>query len=91
MKIAIFVTVILVIILTCLLIKEIKKNIFMQKELKETDEKLTKYVADNLDMEKRLATMEKDFKRTEEMSNEIRKIQEQSRLLKHGMIFHIMF
>ena len=90
MKIAIFVTVILVIILTCLLIKEIKKNIFMQKELKETDGKLTKYVADNLDMEKRLVTMEKDFKRAEEMSNEIRKIQEQSRLLKHDLKNHTM-
>ena len=90
MKIAICVLVVMVMVLTGLLIKEIKKNQLIRKELKLTDEKLTRYIADNLDMEKHLSTVEKDYKRAWEMAEEIKKIQQQSKILKHDMKNHTM-
>lgn len=63
-----------------------KENIQYQ----EADRMLTEYVAKHLDMEKELSNMRQDYQKQQDMEEEIRKIQEQSRLLKHDMKNHTL-
>ncbi len=56
----------------------------------ENDKLLTKYVSDNLDMEKELKSVKSDYEKQKELENEIKKTQEQMRLLKHDMKNHIL-
>ena len=72
-------------------------NIRIAKLLKESktkyeenDKLLTKYVSDNLDMEKELKSVKSDFEKQKELENEIKKTEEQMRLLKHDMKNHIL-
>ena len=60
------------------------------KKYKEQDRLLTEYIAHNLEMEKKLSEMEKDYQIQCQMAEEIKRIQEQIRLLKHDMKNHTM-
>lgn len=64
-----------------------KKEIQKQEEL---DKMLTKYIADNLDMEKKLKNMQYDYEKQQDMAEEVRKVQEQIRALKHDMKNHTL-
>lgn len=61
-----------------------------EKKYEEQDALLTKYVAENLDLEKKLSDMQHDYARQQDMAEEIRRIQEQIRLLKHDMKNHTL-
>lgn len=69
-------------------LRECRKRRCVEIEEREKDRLLTEYVAGNLDMEKMLLDMEKRYSEQQDMSEEIKKIQVQSRLLKHDMKNH---
>ncbi len=79
-----------IIILTVLLISEKAQKKQMQIKQEELGRMLTKYVADNLDMEKQLSDIKKDYHFQQEMADEIKRMQEQSCLLKHDMKNHTL-
>lgn len=56
----------------------------------EQDQMLTQYIAANLDLEKKLADMQHDYEKQQDMAEEIRRIQEQIRALKHDMKNHTL-
>ena len=66
-----------------------KRKQEMQKQ-EELDKMLTKYIADNLDMEKKLSDMQYDYEKQQDMAEEVRRIQEQIRALKHDMKNHTL-
>ena len=90
MEIVMGILVIVVAILTILLLGMKNKYRELQSKYQKDDKMLTKYVADNLDMEKKLSDMEEDYLKQQEMAKEINKIQEQMRLLKHDMKNHTL-
>lgn len=51
---------------------------------------LTQYITENIDMTKQLESIKGDYQMAKEMSQEISRIQEQSRRLKHDMKNHTM-
>ncbi len=61
-----------------------------KQKYEEQDKLLTQYIAKNIDMEKQLSDMEKDYEIWQDMAQEVKKIQEQIRLLKHDMKNHTM-
>ena len=61
-----------------------------KKKQEEQDKLLTEYIARNLQLEKKLSEMESDYQIQQQMSEEIKRIQEQIRLLKHDMKNHTM-
>ncbi|MDE7436834.1 MAG: ATP-binding protein [Lachnospiraceae bacterium] len=73
-----------------LLIREINKRKADKAKYEEQDKLLTRYLADNLDMEKRLSDIRDDYDKQQEMAEEIRRIQQQIRLLKHDMKNHTL-
>ena len=77
-------------VLLCLLIKEIKNRKSWEEKQKEQDRMLTKYVMENLDMQRELADMQDSYKRQQEMTEEVKRGQEQIRLLKHDMKNHTL-
>lgn len=60
------------------------------KKYEEKDRLLTQYIAHNLELEKKLSEMEHDYEIQRDMADEIKRIQEQIRLLKHDMKNHTM-
>jgi len=81
---------VIAVILFLLLAKEIQKKKQLQVKYENIDQMLTRYVADHLDMEKQLADMENDYHIQREMADEIKRMQQQCRLLKHDMKNHTM-
>lgn len=81
---------VVVIIQFVLLVKmaELRKKEKLQYE--ENDKQLTGYVAANLDMEKKLEEIKHEYEQQQDMAEEIRKIQERMRLLKHDMKNHTL-
>ena len=73
-----------------LLIKEIHNRKVDKAKYEEQDRLLTQYVADNLDMEKRLSDIRYDYDKQQEMADEIHRIQQQIGLLKHDMKNHTL-
>lgn len=90
MEIALISVSALLLLVSLLLFKEKKNNNALKRKCKETDQMLTKYVAENIDMEKQLSQVVKDYDAVKEMSKEIVKVQEQGRRLKHDMKNHTM-
>ena len=90
MKIAVCILAVAVIILYVLLIRERKLRKQEKLQYAQNDKMLTKYIADNLDMEKKLSEMHHDYQKQQDMAEEIRNVQEQSRLLKHDMKNHTL-
>lgn len=80
----------LLIITVVLLVYEHKQRVMSEEEKSRKDEMLTGYVAENIDLEKQLSDLIKVYDKQKEMSDEIKKMQVQSRLLKHDMKNHIM-
>lgn len=81
---------VIIIILVILLIREINKRKDVKAKYEEQDKLLTRYLADNLDMEKTLSDIRDDYDKQQEMAEEIRRIQQQIRLLKHDMKNHTL-
>lgn len=81
---------VIIIILGILLIGQINKRKVDQAKYEEQDKLLTRYLADNLDMEKRLSDIRDDYDKQQEMAEEIRRIQQQIGLLKHDMKNHTL-
>ncbi|MDE6760382.1 MAG: GHKL domain-containing protein [Lachnospiraceae bacterium] len=81
---------VIIIIMGILLSREINKKKAVQAKYEEQDRLLTRYLADNLDMEKRLADIRHDYDKQQEMADEIRRIQQQIGLLKHDMKNHTL-
>lgn len=82
--------IVIIMILAILLIREIHLRRTDSAKYEEQDDLLTRCIADNLDMEKRLSDMEHDYEKQQEMAEEIRRIQQQIGLLKHDMKNHTM-
>lgn len=80
----------LLFITVVLLVYEHKQRVMSEEEESRKDEMLTRYVAENIDLEKQLSDLIKVYDKQKEMSDEIKKMQVQSRLLKHDMKNHIM-
>lgn len=81
---------VIIIILGILLIGQINKRKADRAKYEEQDKLLTRYLADNLDMEKRLSDIRDDYDKQQEMAEEIRRIQQQIGLLKHDMKNHTL-
>ncbi|MBD5505928.1 MAG: sensor histidine kinase [Lachnospiraceae bacterium] len=81
---------VIIIILGILLMGQINKRKADQAKYEEQDKLLTRYLADNLDMEKRLSDIRDDYDKQQEMAEEIRRIQQQIGLLKHDMKNHTL-
>lgn len=81
---------VIIIILVILLIRETNKRKADKAKYEEQDKLLTRYLADNLDMEKKLSDIRDDYDRQKDMAEEIRRIQQQVRLLKHDMKNHTL-
>lgn len=81
---------IVAIVLLTLLLKILSVRKQEKIEYKKHDEMLTKYVSDNLDMEKELAALKENLDRQQDVAKEIKTIQEQSRALKHDMKNHTL-
>lgn len=81
------VSVVLLIINNIRIANKLKES---KTKYEENDKLLTKYVSDNLDMEKELKSVKSDYEKQKELENEIKKTQEQMRLLKHDMKNHIL-
>lgn len=88
MKDIIIILIVLIMVMMLLLRREYIKRVRSEKEEEKTDYELTKYIADNLDMDKQLSEVEKDLRLQKEMAEEIKRIQEKSSLLKHDMKNH---
>ena len=56
--------------------------------IKEKDSELTRYITENVDMRKQLEETQHDYKLQKSMADEIMKMREQSRALKHDMKNH---
>ena len=80
----------LVILFLSLFLREVRQSRQRKKKQEELDKMLTKYIADNLDMEKKLSEMQYNYEKQQGMEEEIRKIQEQIRALKHDMKHHTL-
>lgn len=80
----------LVLLFAGLFMKERNRRKQDKKKNEEQDRMLTKYIADNLDMEKKLSDMQYDYEKQQDMAEEIRRIQEQIRALKHDMKNHTL-
>ena len=80
----------IVVFLTFLLYRENKLRKSIEKKYSDADTMLTKYVTENIDMSKQLESIKEDFQMAKEMANEISRVQEQSRRLKHDMKNHTM-
>lgn len=85
------------IILICLIIflgglytKEVHLKKINKKKMVEQDRMLTDQIIDNLDMKKKLSDLECNYAKQQEMTEEIHKVQEQIRTLKHDMKNHTM-
>ena len=77
-------------ILLGLILFFVKQRKVELEKYEENNKMLTEYVAANLDMEKKLSEMSQDYAKQQELAQEIRKVQEQSRLLKHDMKNHTL-
>lgn len=85
--------IVLVVIITIqgiLLIRSAKERKNDRAKYEEQDKMLTRYVADNLDMQKNLSDMKHDYDRQQEMAEEVRRVQQQIGLLKHDMKNHTL-
>ncbi|WP_297423031.1 GHKL domain-containing protein [Clostridium sp.] len=69
---------------------EIFKRKRIEKQYDILDKKYMKVLANNMDMSRKVDNLERDFEKQINMANEIRQLQQKSRLLKHDMKNHIM-
>ena len=90
MKLAIGIILFSVVLEMVLLLRMVRLKKQEKTQYEKADRMLTECIAKNLDMEKMLAQMGQDYKKQQDMEKEIRKIQEQSRLLKHDMKNHTL-
>lgn len=90
MELIVIILAVILIILSFLLFKEIKKRKKLQERYSQLDSMLTQYVAENIDVNKQLENTCRDYEIAKEMAQEIKRMQEQSRRLKHDMKNHTM-
>lgn len=82
--------VVMIVVQAVLLGKAFSLNRILKARYEEQDGQLARYVADNLDMEKRLSDMRDDYEKQQQTTEEMRRIQQQIGLLKHDMKNHTM-
>lgn len=90
MNVLISILALFVVLFFFLFIREAGKRKQELQKQEELDKMLTKYIADNLDMEKKLSDMQYDYEKQQDMAEEVRRIQEQIRALKHDMKNHTL-
>lgn len=78
------------IVFFCFYRKEHNSYEALKQKYKEQDVMLTKYIAQNLDMERNMKDMQYEYEKQKEMAKEVQKVQSQIRSLKHDMKNHIM-
>ena len=88
-KVSLLLAVLLCVVIL-LWLKEYKQRRKVEREEAQKDTQLTQYVAANIDMEKALSDMKKKYALQQDMAEELKKTQMQSRLLKHDMKNHSM-
>lgn len=71
-------------------INEHRQKKVIEAKQKEQDCILTQYIAENLDMEKKLSDMQYEYEKQKEMVEEVQRIQGQIRTLKHDMKNHTL-
>lgn len=90
MKLIIVTLSVLTVLFVYLFVRELKRRKALQVKYDKADEMLTRYIADNIDLDKQLQSIRYDYELAKEMSKEIGRVQEQSRRLKHDMKNHTM-
>lgn len=90
MEITIGVLALTAVLFFTLFMKEVNQRKQDKIKQDELDKMLTQYVADNLDMEKKLSDMQHDYEKQQDMAEEIKRIQSQIRALKHDMKNHTL-
>lgn len=90
MNVLISILALFVVLFFFLFIREAGKRKQELQKQEELDKMLTWYIADNLDMEKKLSDMQYDYEKQQDMAEEVRRIQEQIRALKHDMKNHTL-
>ena len=90
MELIVIIMTIVLIVLFYLLFKERQKRKKLQDNYSRLDGMLTRYVAENIDINKQLESTRHDYEIAKEMAEEIKRMQEQSRRLKHDMKNHTM-
>lgn len=73
-----------------LYVKECRQKKELEQKYKKQDAMLTRYIAENLDMEKALSDMQSECEKQKEMAEEVQHIQGQIRALKHDMKNHTL-
>lgn len=81
---------VIIVLLGCLLLKETHNRNALRAKYREQDLLLTKYAAEQLDLEKRLSEMQYAYDKQQEMADEIQRTQQQIRSLKHDMKNHAL-
>ena len=90
MELLLCILAVLALLFLILFVREANQRKQDKKKYEELDQMLTQYVADNLDMEKKLSDMQHDYEKQQDMAEEIRRIQDQIRALKHDMKNHTL-
>ncbi len=90
MELLLCIPAVLALLFLILFVREANQRKQDKKKYEELDQMLTRYVADNLDMEKKLSDMQHDYEKQQDMAEEIRRIQDQIRALKHDMKNHTL-
>ena len=90
MEISLAILGVLVVLFAVCNIRTMKALKECKTKYEENDKLLTRYVSDNLDMENELKTVKSNYEKQVELEKEIKKNQEQMRLLKHDMKNHIL-
>lgn len=73
-----------------LYMKERRQKKELEEKYKEQDVILTRYIAENLDMEKALSNMQYEYEKQKDMAEEVQRVQGQIRALKHDMKNHTL-
>ncbi len=77
-------------VLLVLFVNERKKNALLTKKYNKTDLEYSNLLAENMEQEEELTCLREDYDKQQEMTSEIKKLHEKTRLLKHDMKNHIM-
>lgn len=90
MEIIIVIQAVLSVVLLAAVVIQYRRRKADIKIIEEKDKLLTGYVAKNIDLERKLSELGHDYAAQKDMAEEIRRIQEQSRALKHDMKNHTL-
>lgn len=81
---------ILSIIMACLYYKELKKGCKYEKSYEELEEKYSRVISEKIDLSNNMNVIKEEYNKEIEMGNEIKKLHERTRTLKHDMKNHMI-